>query len=268
MLDLLRSAHARATFFTTAFFARRAPDLVARIAREGHEIANHGLAHRPIDGTFDDQVREISLAQGTLEGISGLPVRGYREPLLRIRGNTLLALKRLGYAYDSSVLPGFVPGRYNNLALPARPFAWRLDGGELVEFPISVTPRVRIPVGWWWFRKNFGASACVAGFNSIWARGRPVILHLHPWELVPAPPGARVPLHIAFRCGRPSVRQVRGILEWAERVGATLAPLCDLALVSALAHADARYVEVRSRVEEQYGQYAQVRARAEHSLRN
>jgi peptidoglycan/xylan/chitin deacetylase (PgdA/CDA1 family) len=46
VLDLLREHRQRATFFVIGERAARHPDLLRRIAAEGHEIANHSLRHR------------------------------------------------------------------------------------------------------------------------------------------------------------------------------------------------------------------------------
>jgi peptidoglycan-N-acetylglucosamine deacetylase len=46
VLDVLAARGARATFFLVGERARAHPDLVARIATEGHELGNHGLRER------------------------------------------------------------------------------------------------------------------------------------------------------------------------------------------------------------------------------
>jgi peptidoglycan/xylan/chitin deacetylase (PgdA/CDA1 family) len=46
VLDVLAVVRARATFFVVGRAARAAPDLVRRIAAEGHEIGNHSYSHR------------------------------------------------------------------------------------------------------------------------------------------------------------------------------------------------------------------------------
>lgn len=45
VLDLLDRYDARATFFMVGVRAARHPDLVARIARSGHTVGNHGWSH-------------------------------------------------------------------------------------------------------------------------------------------------------------------------------------------------------------------------------
>lgn len=45
ILDTLRARHVRTTFFLTAAFIQNFPDLVRRMASEGHELGNHTTTH-------------------------------------------------------------------------------------------------------------------------------------------------------------------------------------------------------------------------------
>lgn len=45
MLDLLREEGVRVTFFPTGRWATRSPELVRRMASDGHEVGNHGFTH-------------------------------------------------------------------------------------------------------------------------------------------------------------------------------------------------------------------------------
>jgi peptidoglycan-N-acetylglucosamine deacetylase len=53
ILDLLASAHAGASFGITGEWARHNPDLVRRMAAEGHLVINHTLDHRSFTGLSD-----------------------------------------------------------------------------------------------------------------------------------------------------------------------------------------------------------------------
>ncbi len=46
ILDVLASKNVKATFFILGSHAERWPDIVLRIAHEGHQIGNHGYFHR------------------------------------------------------------------------------------------------------------------------------------------------------------------------------------------------------------------------------
>jgi len=81
LLDLLRGAGARATFFVVGVRARRYPEMVRRMKAEGHEIGAHGWVHQRMDlmgaSTFATHVEQ---SQALLSEISGaLPVL-FRPP--------------------------------------------------------------------------------------------------------------------------------------------------------------------------------------------
>ena len=57
LLDLLAAHHIKATFFLIGENAAQYPDLVAREAKEGHEVANHSWSHPNFGKMSDDGVR-------------------------------------------------------------------------------------------------------------------------------------------------------------------------------------------------------------------
>lgn len=58
LLDLLAAHHAKATFFVIGKRLAQYPEIVARAAREGHEIGNHSWMHRRFVDISDADVRE------------------------------------------------------------------------------------------------------------------------------------------------------------------------------------------------------------------
>lgn len=57
LLDLLAAHHIKATFFLIGENAAEYPDIVAREAHEGHEVANHSWSHPNFGKMSDDGVR-------------------------------------------------------------------------------------------------------------------------------------------------------------------------------------------------------------------
>lgn len=57
LLDLLASHHIKATFFLIGENAAEYPDIVAREAREGHEVGNHSWSHPNFGKMSDESVR-------------------------------------------------------------------------------------------------------------------------------------------------------------------------------------------------------------------
>src|SRR5881398_493977 len=59
LLDLLAAHHIKATFFLIGENAAEYPEIVAREAREGHEVANHSWSHPNLGKMSDDGVRGL-----------------------------------------------------------------------------------------------------------------------------------------------------------------------------------------------------------------
>jgi peptidoglycan-N-acetylglucosamine deacetylase len=57
LLDLLAAHHIKATFFVIGENVAEHPEIVARAAREGHEIANHSWSHPNLAKLSDESVR-------------------------------------------------------------------------------------------------------------------------------------------------------------------------------------------------------------------
>lgn len=97
VLDVLRAAGVRATFFVLASNAERWPDLVRRTAAEGHAIGIHGTTHRTLEfaGTADAE-REIGGAAVRLAALGVTPAPLYRAPHGRKSPATLRVVQRLG----------------------------------------------------------------------------------------------------------------------------------------------------------------------------
>jgi peptidoglycan/xylan/chitin deacetylase (PgdA/CDA1 family) len=53
VLDALKELHVKATFFIVGNQAHRHPDVLARIAREGHLLANHSATHAYLGSRYD-----------------------------------------------------------------------------------------------------------------------------------------------------------------------------------------------------------------------
>jgi peptidoglycan/xylan/chitin deacetylase (PgdA/CDA1 family) len=82
ILDVLRREQVRATFFVLGRHADLWPDLVRRMAAEGHQLGNHGYWHRKLHRRGPGYVRD-DLTRGTesICGASGLTaLRHFRAP--------------------------------------------------------------------------------------------------------------------------------------------------------------------------------------------
>jgi peptidoglycan-N-acetylglucosamine deacetylase len=80
VLDALRAAGARATFFVLGERVRRAPELIARIRDEGHAIGVHGDAHRRhTDVSAAEGEADLARALASLADADARPTR-WRTP--------------------------------------------------------------------------------------------------------------------------------------------------------------------------------------------
>jgi polysaccharide deacetylase family protein (PEP-CTERM system associated) len=244
LLGIFAEFGIRSTFFVLGWVAERHPELVAEIARAGHEIASHGYAHRLIYDQTPRQFREdVRRAKLVLEDAGGRLVAGYRAPSYSITPKSLWALDVLmeeGYTYDSSVFP-IHHDRYG-IPLSARePYVIERQAGSLMEVP-AATLR--------WFGMNLPVSG--GGYFRIlpyaWTRWsidrvsrsehRPVVFYLHPWEIDPDQPRL-----VAGRLGR--FRHYRHLAETEARLRRLIAEF-SFDTVGALVDAARRRIPARS----------------------
>lgn len=97
LLDRLGELGVPATFFLIGREAERYPDLVRRMAREGHEIGNHSYSHpRRSDITARQSAADVARGTGVLAGILGRAPTLYRPPNGKVTAGDLWGLWRHG----------------------------------------------------------------------------------------------------------------------------------------------------------------------------
>jgi len=188
-LDLLKQHDVKATFFVLGWIAERQPELVAEIARQGHEIANYGYAHRDVQQMTREEFRDDARrSRDLLEIASGRRVIGFRIPQgLRSEEDlwVLDVLAEEGYVYDSSVVP-FAYDRKTRSA-----FLDENDGRELWEFPHATMNVLGylLPIsGGNYFRQI--PHTLLQHAVAHWKRkfDAPFMMYFHVWELDPDQP--------------------------------------------------------------------------------
>lgn len=191
ILSLLDEHDTEATFFTLGWIAERYPQLVRRIASQGHEIASHGYGHERASDLDRMGFRaDIERAKGVLEDLAGTEVTGYRAPSFSIGPGNLWALDslaRAGHRYSSSIYPI----RHDHYGMPDAPrFAHQAADG-LIEIPITT---LRL------FNRNLPSSG--GGYFRLlpyalsrWmlrrvnaADKQSAVFYFHPWEIDPGQP--------------------------------------------------------------------------------
>jgi polysaccharide deacetylase family protein (PEP-CTERM system associated) len=194
LLEIFAEFGVRSTFFVLGWVGERHRDLVATIARQGHEIASHGYAHRLIyDQTPEGFRDDVRRAKAVLEEACGRTVAGYRAPSYSITPRSLWALDVLveeGYEYDSSIFP-IRHDRYGIPVSARQPYMIERNGLSLIEVPGSTTRLgpLNLPVAgggyfrllpYWWTKWG------ISRVNTL--EQRPAIFYLHPWEIDPDQP--------------------------------------------------------------------------------
>ena len=204
ILDLLRRHGLRATFFVLGEVAERFPELVRAVAAEGHELACHGMTHRPLWALDRESFRrELRDSRAALRAALGRDEAvGFRAPTFSLDRSTAWALEVLrdeGFLYDSSVFPMRVrlygvSGAPLGIYRPAAGNPARHDpGGPLVEFPVAVGTLgpLRLPVGGGFYLRALPTWLLHRTLDRI-ARERPFNLYVHPWECAPTLPRVRL----------------------------------------------------------------------------
>lgn len=186
LLQLFADNCVTATFFTLGWIAERHPEMMRRIAADGHELASHGYDHTRVDRLSLPEFREdVRRAKASIEEITGNPVQGYRAPTFSIGSNTPWAYQILeaeGYSYSSSVYP-IRHDLYGGLDAPRHPF--HPGSGMIWEFPLT-TRRIwgqNIPCAGGGYFRLLPYWTSQRNLRQINAADEPCIFYTHPWEI-------------------------------------------------------------------------------------
>jgi hypothetical protein len=175
LLELLGERDLRITVFAVGRDAEVDADAacLARLAAAGHEIGNHSFRHEPWLHRYGESEleEELGRAEAAITRAVGRRPVGFRGPGYSLSEATLRVLVRRGYEYDASTLPTVVGplaravyfrtarltdaqrversqlyGTFRDGLRPLRPYRFRVDGGSLLELPLTVLPGLRLPV--------------------------------------------------------------------------------------------------------------------------
>lgn len=209
LLELLDQYRAKATFFTLGWVAERKPELIRRIATQGHELASHTWWHRRVFRDAPEAFREdVRKSKAILEDLGGTRVVGFRAPSFSIIPGAEWAFDILleeGYSYDSSLFPIRRPG-YGYPNAPAIPHRITRGSGSLLEFPLATANRLglRIPVAGGGYLRQLPLGLMQGALRKFDGEGHPAMVYIHPWEIDPEQP--RMPVGWLTR-----VRHYRGL---------------------------------------------------------
>jgi len=103
LLNLFRKYKLKTSFFIPGHSIESFPDVVKRIAAEGHEIGAHGYTHEnPIAMTPTQEEAILVKSIELIEKFSGKKPRGYVAPWWEMSNSTAALLLKYGFKYDHS----------------------------------------------------------------------------------------------------------------------------------------------------------------------
>src|SRR5437764_2618291 len=120
LLDLLAARHIKATFFVIGENVAEHPEIVARAAREGHEIGNHSWSHPNFGKMSDESVRRQ--LQQTDDAIKS--ATGKRPTLLRPPYGSITAREKR-WIHDEF--------GYDIILWDVDPYDWKRPGPAVVR---------------------------------------------------------------------------------------------------------------------------------------
>jgi len=194
ILALLDDKGVKGTFFVLGWIAKRYPQVVKKIAEQGHEIASHGMTHKLIYNQQPDVFKKETFdSKSLLEDLSQQPVNGYRAATYSITNKSLWALDTLveaGFTYDSSIFP-MTHDRYG--IADACPIPNKLttpNGSKIVEFPISTVKSkyFTLPIAGGGYFRLFPYMITRWGLSQINKKNESFVFYIHPWEVDPDQP--------------------------------------------------------------------------------
>lgn len=100
ILDVLKAHHVPAAFFLVGSYLERNPELVKRMAREGHIVGNHTAHHYDMSKISDEAVfaQELEEVEALYRQITGEPMPKYYRPPQGVYSQENLAMaQKLGY---------------------------------------------------------------------------------------------------------------------------------------------------------------------------
>ncbi len=208
ILQILKNAGVKATFYCTANYAMHRPEVIMQIINEGHELASHGYYHT------DFKPEHLLQSRLKLEEIAGVPVKGYR--MARMMPVDEREIEKAGYVYNSSINPTWLPGRYNNFS---KPRTWFYNSNVL-QLPSSVSPLVRFPLFWLSFH-NLPMGLLKWLCAATHRKDGYLNLYFHPWEFTDLnqPERFGFPGYVVRNSGDAFIKRLTDFIAWAKNKG-------------------------------------------------
>jgi len=216
LASLLKGIDAKATLFVSYDFSKLCKNQLKELAGQGNEIALHCYSHSDnyAEMPREKAVERIKAAKKGLEKAFSTTVNGFRAPRMQAFDRSILS--EAGFSYDSSLHPTYLPGYYNNFFSPRNVFS---DKGIKVV-PVSVSPVLRLPFSWFFFR-NFGLGYAKACSNLSLFGTNFLNLYFHNWEFADLKKKIfpKIPGYFLRNSGKSLASMLRDYVEWSKKNG-------------------------------------------------
>lgn len=197
LLSLFEKHDVKGTFFVLGETAEKYQELLTLLEKTDHEIACHGYYHNKKYDDLNNFKKDLTRFKKEIKE----DVQGYRHPNFKVSKEMLKAVKEVGFDYDSSIVPcRNIPGWYGNPDLPLTPFDYQLNGTSIREFPVGVTPRLRLPGAGGWYLRNVGYWWTKRLVKGLLKKKGYAVIYIHPWEISSNNPKHKeIPFHVFRR---------------------------------------------------------------------
>ncbi len=170
-LDILKKTNSKVTFMIVGadLEMKVCRDFCRKAIKMGHEIGNHSWSHSDDfeQFSYEEKKMEIQKTHELLTKVCGKKPIGFAGPGYHTDADTTRTLQKLGYKYDSSVMPGisqtlmkfyiqiknkrgmikiFKVGKYLMNRHGPYILAGNNSRNQIWELPISVLPILTIPI--------------------------------------------------------------------------------------------------------------------------
>ncbi len=161
-----------ATYFWTGAYARKYPDLLRRLADEGHTIGSHSFHHDDLTTLNEKHLQlDLELARIVISDIAGVPVTAFRAPYLEHNDAVMQEVARQGFLIDSSDSTTWP----RNQRLPTLGIS-EFEGLLISDYDIFEGRR---------FDSAAGLDFLIRAYEHHAIRDRPFVVLLHPRFIAP-----------------------------------------------------------------------------------
>ncbi len=134
ILDELKKAQVKATFFMIGHHVQKYPEVARRVAEEGHSIGNHGYAHTVIFYYTPAEIEEeIKYTEHVIREITGVTTKIFRPPKAWVRPHIKKKIFEMGYQVVLWSLNSKDWVMYHHLSM-VNFITSRIRGGDIILF--------------------------------------------------------------------------------------------------------------------------------------